>query len=67
MWINTYKPKISDWYVVQIDDKRIILNYNKPNGFWYDLTGKTYSPDDIECWLDDSQVKKEIRKRTINK
>jgi hypothetical protein len=54
-WVtdSDIRPVESLWFVAYVNGKRTILKFNAPNQFWVDFTGKTYSPDLIDKWLDD--------------
>lgn len=50
-------PNKSEWYVCYVSGQRTVLRWIQPNQFWVELGGKTYSPYDIERWLNDAQDK----------
>lgn len=56
MWTNKYQPTIGDWYLAKIDGKKQILMWNDHNKFFADFAGKTYTFNQIDCWLDDSKA-----------
>jgi len=56
MWVNSYEPAKTDWYIVLIDTIKIPMMWNSHNKFWCDLSGTTYKMSDILCWLDDSKL-----------
>ena len=56
MWVKDYSPTKSDWYIVVVDGKRFPAMYNDHNNFWCGQDGKTYKPNQIEKWLDDSKA-----------
>lgn len=57
MWTNNYNPENGDWYIVKLNGKRMPMNWNNYNKFWCDFGGKTYKPEQIDCWLDDEKCK----------
>jgi hypothetical protein len=57
MWTELYEPTQSGWYVVKIEGKRTVMNWNSINKFWVDFAGKTYKFNEIDKWLDDSVTK----------
>ena len=59
MWINNKFPSKSDLYLTKNETgKKEILRWNAPNQFWCDMAGKTFKPDEIYLWLDDTKVEK---------
>jgi len=58
MWTKDCNPTESDWYIIVVDGKRFPAMYNYHNNFWCGHDGKTYKPNQIEMWLDDSKVEK---------
>jgi hypothetical protein len=71
MWTNKYNPTNSDWYIVVVDGKKSPMSWNSHNKFWVDFGGKTYKPEQIDRWLDDSIDGKNnfnyvIRKHKLN-
>lgn len=56
MWTNNYNPTEKGWYLVKINGKKDPLSWNIHNKFWSDFAGKTYRPDQIDCWLDDTKI-----------
>ena len=56
MWVNKYNPTEKGWYLVKINGVKDPLTWNVHNQFWCGLAGKTYKPDQIDCWLDDTKI-----------
>jgi hypothetical protein len=58
MWITSSEvsPSESSWFIIYVNGVRFPARYNKFNNFWIDSAGKTYKPEQIDKWLDDSKI-----------
>ena len=56
MWIKDYNPSERGWYIVKINGKALPMTFNIRNLFWCGMDGKTYQPNQIDCWLDHDKV-----------
>lgn len=56
MWVKNSNPNKGDWYIIMVEGKKFPAMYNEFNKFWCGQDGKTYKPEKIDMWLDDSKV-----------
>ena len=54
MWIKDSSPKTNEWFICIVNGQRMPMMFNVHNQFWVDFSGKTYKPNQIDKWLDDS-------------